>query len=46
MAVAPPKAAYVGGLEVVNEWMSKDFSEVSEAKQVSSVLAIPEFTAS
>ena len=46
MGVAHPKAAYVGGLEDVNEWMSKGFSEVSEAKQVSSVLAISEFTAS
>ena len=46
MDVAPPKAAYVGGLEDVNEWMSKDFSQVSEAKQVSGVLAIHEFTAS
>ena len=46
MDVASPKAAYAGDLEAVNEWMSKGFSEVFEAKQVSSVLAIPEFTAS
>ena len=46
MDVAHPKAAYVGGLEAVNERVSKALSEVSEAKQVSSVLAISEFTAS
>ncbi len=46
MDVAPPKAVYVGGLEAVNKWMSKGFSQVSEAKQVSGVLAIPEVTAS
>ena len=46
MDVAPPKAAYVGGLEAVNEWVSKALSEVSEAKQVSSVLTNPEFTVS
>ena len=28
MDVAPPKAAYVGGLESVNEWVSKAFSQV------------------
>nr|WP_307990984.1 hypothetical protein [uncultured Niameybacter sp.] len=44
--MAHPKAAYVGGLEAVNEWMSKGFSQVFEVKQVSGVLAIPEFTAS
>ena len=46
MDVAPPKATYVGGLETVIERVSKALSEVSEAKQVSSVLTIPEFTAS
>ena len=46
MAVASPKAAYVGGLEAVNEWGNKVLSEVSEAKQVLSVLVTPEFTAS
>ena len=46
MDVAHLKAAYGGGLEDVNEWMSKDFSQMFEAKQVSGVLAIPEFTAS
>ena len=52
MDVAHPKAAYGGGLEDVNEWMSKDFSQMfavypqGKAKQVSGVLAIPEFTAS
>ena len=46
MDVAPPKAAYGGGLETVNEWVSKVFSEVFEAKQVSSVLTNSEFTVS
>ena len=46
MDVAPPKAAYVGGLEAVNEWVSKVPSELFEAKQVSSVLTNPEFIAS
>ena len=44
MDVAHPKAAYVGGLETVNEWVSRVLSEMFEAKQVSSVPAIPEFT--
>ncbi len=44
--MAPPKAAYVGGLEAVNERVSKGFSELFEAKQVSSVLTNSEFTAS
>ena len=30
MDVAPPKAAYVGDLEAVNEWVSKALSEVSD----------------
>ena len=46
MDVAHPKAAYAGGLEAVNEWVSKVLSELFEAKQVSSVLTNPEFTAS
>ena len=46
MDVAPPKAAYGGSLETVNEWVSKVLSQVFEAKQVSGVLTIPEFTAS
>ena len=46
MDVAPPKAAYAGGLEAVNEWVSKVLSEVFKAKQVSSVLTNSEFTAS
>ena len=46
MDVAHPKAAYVGGLEAVNERVSKALSELFKAKQVSSVLTIPEFTAS
>ena len=52
MDVAPPKAAYVGGLEAVNEWVSKALSEVfavcplGKAEQVSSVPVISEFTAS
>ena len=46
MDVARPKAAYVGGLEAVNKWVSKGFSEMSEAKQVLSVLTNSEFTAS
>ena len=28
MAVAHPKAAYAGGLETVNEWVSKGFSRL------------------
>nr|WP_307990988.1 hypothetical protein [uncultured Niameybacter sp.] len=46
MDVAHPKAAYVGGLESVNERVSKVLSELFEAKQVSSVLTNSEFTAS
>ena len=46
MDVTPPKAAYAGGLEAVNERVSKVLSQVFEAEQVSGVLAIPEFTAS
>ena len=46
MAVAHPKAAYAGGLEAVNEWVSKVLSQVFDAKLVSGVLTIPEFTAS
>ena len=46
MDVAHPKAAYVGSLEAVNERVSKVLSEMFEAKQVSSVLMTPEFTAS
>ena len=46
MDVAHPKEAYVGGLEAVNERVSKVLSQVFEAKQVSGVLTIPEFTAS
>nr|WP_307990280.1 hypothetical protein [uncultured Niameybacter sp.] len=46
MAVAHPEAAYVGGLESVNEWVSKALSQVFAAEQVSGVLTIPEFTAS
>ena len=46
MDVAHPKAAYVGGLEAVNEWVSKALSEMFEAKQVSSVLTNSVFTAS
>ena len=46
MDVAPPKAAYVDGLEDVNEWVRKVLSELFEAKQVSSVLTNSEFTAS
>ena len=44
--VAPPKAAYAGGLEAVNEWVGKALSQMFEAKQVSGVLTIPEVTAS
>nr|WP_307991659.1 hypothetical protein [uncultured Niameybacter sp.] len=44
--MAPTKAAYAGGLEAVNERVSKALSQVFEAKQVSGVLTIPEFTAS
>ena len=33
MDVAPPKAAYVGGLEAVNEWVSKALSEVSDRRE-------------
>ncbi len=46
MDVAHPKAAYAGGLEAVNEWVSKALSQEFEAKQVSGVLTNPEFTAS
>ena len=46
VGVRSPEAAYVGGLEDVNERMNKDFSQVFEAKQVSGVLVIREFTAS
>ena len=46
MDVAHPKAAYAGGLEDVNEWVSRVFSQVFEAKQVSGVPTNPEFTAS
>ena len=46
MDVTPPEAAYGGGLESVNEWVSKVLSQVFEAKQVSGVLTILEFTAS
>ena len=46
MDVAPPKAAYAGGLEAVNEWVSKALSEMFEAKQVSSVPTNSEFTTS
>ncbi len=31
MDVAPPKAAYGGGLESVNEWVSKALSQVFAA---------------
>ena len=44
--MTPPKAAYGGDLEVVNEWVSKVISQVFEAKRVSDVLTNPEFTAS
>ena len=44
--MAPPKAAYAGGLEAVNEWVGKALSQMFEAKQVSGVLTIPEVTAS
>ena len=33
MDVAPPKAAYVGGLEAVNEWWNKVLSEVFERSE-------------
>ena len=46
MAVAHPKAAYAGGLEAVNKWVSKALSQVFAAEQVSGVLTNPEFTAS
>ena len=46
MDVTHPKAAYAGGLEAVNEWVSKVLSQVFEVKQVSGVLTSPKFTAS
>ena len=46
MDVAHPKAAYAGGLEAVNEWVSKVLSQVEGAKLVSGVRTNSEFTAS
>ena len=41
MDVAPPEAAYAGGLEAVSEWGSKALSQVFAAEQVSGVLTTP-----
>ena len=41
MDVAPPKAAYAGGLEAVNEWVSKVLSEVSERREFRAFLRPP-----
>ena len=41
MDVAHPKAAYVGGLEAVNEWVSKALSEVFDRREFRAFLRIP-----
>ena len=33
MDVAPQKAAYVGDIEAVNEWVSRAFSEVFDRRE-------------
>lgn len=46
MAVAPPKAVYVGDLEAVNERVSRALSELFDQRELRAFLRIPEFTAS
>ncbi len=41
MDVAHPKAAYVGGLEAVNEWLSKVLSELFDQREFRAFLRNP-----
>ena len=41
MAVAPTKAAYAGGLEAVNEWVSRVVSEMFDQREFWAFLRTP-----